>query len=67
MVNSINKETMPNEQKILNKLSEHFEKYPKITEEQIKKAYQKRKEDNIDYLTALILVEEEYKNKKKGK
>ena len=58
-VNSISQETMPNEQKILNRLSKHFEKYPKIAEEKIKKAYQKRKEDNIDYLTALMLIEEE--------
>ena len=66
-VNSINQETMPNEQKILDRLSRGFERYPGRAEEKIKKTYQKRKNLHIDYLSALILVEEEYKKRKKGK
>ena len=54
---------MLNEQKALNSLLKHFDKYPKMAEEKMKKAYQKRKEDNIDYLSAIMLVEEEYKKK----
>ena len=66
-VNSISQETTPNEKRILSILSNPPKKKTNSLESWMKKAYQKRKEDNIDYLTALILVEEEYKNKKKGK
>ena len=46
------------------KLSKKFDKYPKMFEEEMKKAYQKRVTLNIDYLTALMLFEEDVKKKK---
>ena len=63
--NSLSKEIMLNEQKVLNILLKYFEKWPEPAEEKIRKAFQKRKEDNIDYLSAIMLVDEEYRNKTK--
>jgi len=55
---------MPNEKKTLDRLSKQFDKYLKLADEKMKKAYQKREEISIDYLSAIMLIEEEYRNKK---
>lgn len=52
------------EQRTLNTIIKQFEKHPKMAEEKLKKAYQKRKKFDIDYTAAILLVEEEYTKKK---
>ena len=42
---------------MLNKFIIHFNKWPDISEKRIKKAYEIRKEKNIDYLSALNVIE----------